>query len=71
MQVLGDVGSDHLLVSVNLRKTVSDPKYPKKWIFTKARWDKYRQDTDTALERVRVNSSRNVDSAYGEFILAI
>ena len=73
MQVLSDVGSDHLpvLVTVNLRKTVSDPKDPKRWIFSKACWDKYRQATDNALESVQVDCSRNVDSAYGEFIRAI
>uniref|UniRef100_A0A2C9LSL5 Endonuclease/exonuclease/phosphatase domain-containing protein n=1 Tax=Biomphalaria glabrata TaxID=6526 RepID=A0A2C9LSL5_BIOGL len=73
VDVLNDVGSDHLpvLVTIELEKlNVSTPYTEPKWVYKRANWDLFRSASDVALNGLDIQADC-INRTYGLFVETI
>ena len=72
IEVLSDIGSDHAPIKIQItRHRPSKPKQGRKclWNFGKAKWEKYKIETDQSFEKIP--SGKSLEETYNEITSAI
>ena len=71
MEVLEDLGSDHLPILINIptRKGENAKRREPRWNYSKADWDVFRSKTDEMISRI--NNTTSIEKQLSEFTDAV